>query len=461
MIRRLTAWVPNTVGRLAAWLLVCAVATQLLASNSLPQDPQSSGTTGPAAGLTLDQAIAAALANDPAYRAAVASGGSAQLDASISRAALLPNAAAHGEYLYTQPNGVLNQAGQIGSQQAPRFIANNAIREYAAQVLVNQTVSLAGVADYRRSLALARQSAADLESARRDLVARVVAAYFGVLATAEKAAVALRALNEAHDFVDLTQKLEAGREVAHADAVKAQLDLQQRQREFDDATLAADKARLDLGVLLFPDPRTPYSLAEPTPTALPERSAVDAAASAANPDLRSALEDLHASRDEVLSARAGYLPSLAFNYTYGVDAPQLAVNGPDNVHNLGYSASVSIDFPVWDWFATHDRVRQAQLHAQAAQVALTNTQRQLIAQLDEYYGEARVAADQVGSLRTSVDTARESLRLTRLRYSAGEALALEVVDAQSALAQAEAALADGILRAHVARANLQTLTGVL
>jgi outer membrane protein TolC len=437
-------------------MLACSTAPHLLASDSLPQAPQSAGP-----GITLDQAIAAALANDPAYRAAVASRGSAQLDASISRAALLPNADAHGEYLYTQPNGVRNQAGQVGSQQAPRFIANNAIREYAAQVLVNEAVSVAGVADYRRSLALARQSTADLESARRDLVARVVAAYFGVLATEEKGAVAQRALNEAHDFLELTQKLEAGREVAHADVVKAQLDFQQRQREAEDATLAADKARLDLGVLLFPDPRTPYTLAEPAQTPLPDRASVDAAASAANPDLRSALEALHGARDEVLAARAGYLPSLAFNYTWGVDAPQLAVNGPDNVHNLGYSASVSVDLPVWDWFATHDRVRQAQLHAQAAQAALTNAQRQLIAQLDEYYSEARVAAEEVASMRASVDTARESLHLARLRYSAGEALALEVADAQSALAQAEAALADGILRAHVTRANLQTLTGVL
>jgi outer membrane protein TolC len=458
MHRRLTAWAPLC----AAVLLAPAAAPQGVASGSLPQAPQAASAAAPAAGgITLEQAIAAALANDPVYRAAVAGSGSAHLDASISRAALLPDADAHGEYLYTQPNGVRNQAGQIGSQQAPRFIANNAIREYAAQVLVNETVSLAGVADYRRSLAQARQATADLESARRDLVARVVAAYFGVLATAEKAAVAQRALNEARDFVELTQKLEGGREVAHADVVKAQLDLQQRQREADDATLAADKARLDLGVLLFPDPRTPYTLAEPAQTPLPDRSTVDAAAAAANPDLRSALEGLRASRDAVLAARGGYLPSFAFNYTYGVDAPQLAVNGPDSVRNLGYSASVSIDFPVWDWFATHDRVRQAELHAQAAQAALTNTQRQLIAQLDEYYSEARVAADQVASLRLSVDTARESLRLARLRYTAGEGLALEVVDAQSALAQAEAALADGILRAHVARANLQTLTGVL
>jgi len=448
--------------RLAALLgcfaLLCACAT----AQSLPQASQPAPATAPAPVFTLNQAIAAALANDPAFATARATSGSARLDAAISRDALLPNAAAHGDYLFTQPNGLRNQAGQTGSQQAPRFIANNAIREYAAQLLVNETLSVAGVAGYRRSRALAAQSAADLESARRDLVSRVVTAYFSALSKVGKVDVAQRALNEANAFVDLTNELENGREVAHADVVKADLAAQQRQREFDDATLAAEKARLDLGVLLFPDPRTLYTLAETGQLApLPDQPTIEAAAARNNPDLRSALEALRAAQSEVLAARAGYMPTLGFNYTYGIDAPQFAVNGPDQVHNLGYSASASIDFPVWDWFATHDRVRQSQLREKAARAAFTTTQRQLIAQLDEYYHEARVASDQVASLRISADTARESLRLTRLRYSSGEALALEVVDAQSSLAQAEAALADGILRSHVARANLQTLTGVL
>ncbi len=441
--------------------LFCAWTTPAFSQATPPASTANASSPGPS--FTLDQAIAAALANDPAYHAAVAASGSARLDAALSRDALLPNAAAHVDYLFTQPNGLRNQAGQTGNQQAPRFIANNAIREYAAQVLVNENLSFASLADYSRARAVAAQSTADLESARRDLISRVVAAYFAVVSTADKVEVAHRALDEARAFVDLTNKLESGREVAHADQVKANLEFQQRQREFDDATLAAEKARLDLGVFLFPDPRMPYTLDPQNQSVepLPEQSAVEAAATRNNPDLRSALEALHAAHSQTLAARAAYLPSLGFNYTYGIDAPQFAVNGPDGVRNLGYSASASIDFPLWDWFATHDRVRQAQLHEQAAQASLTTTQRQLIAQLDEFYHEARAASDQVASLRTSVDTARESLRLTRLRYSAGEATALEVVDAQSSLAQAEAALADGILRSHVARANLQTLTGTL
>jgi outer membrane protein TolC len=51
------------------------------------------------------------------------------------------------------------------------------------------------------------------------------------------------------------------------------------------------------------------------------------------------------------------------------------------------------------------------------------------------------------------------LRLTTLRYQAGEATALEVVDAQNTLATARNNYRDGQTRYHVAIANLQTVTG--
>jgi outer membrane protein TolC len=419
--------------------------------------------------ITLEQAIALAQKNDPAYAASLAANRVARLDRSISRSALLPDVIYHNQYLYTQPNGVVNQGGQAGLQAAPKFIANNAIREYASLALVTETLSPIGFYDFKRTGALANKAAADLEISRRDLVLRVVTAYFGLTAADNKLQVAERGATEAQAFLDLTKKLEAGREVAHADVVKASLQFQQRQREANDAKLAADRARLDLGTLLFPDPRANYQIAENPPPALPARTDVDTAAANQNPDLRSALQQVKASQAAVLAARSAYLPILSLNYTYGIDAPQFAVNGPVvesgtstvRVRNLGYSAFVNLDFPVWDWFATHNRVKQSQYEQQAAQVVLTSVQRQLIAQLEEFYSEAKVANDQLASLDESAHTAAESLRLTKLKYAAGEATALEVVDAQTALTQAEAARADGALRYRVALANLQTLTGTL
>jgi outer membrane protein len=435
------------------WVVLPAGVAQVVQG---PNPPQA-----PAPELSLDQAMAAALANDPTYAASVAAHGSAKVDASLARSALLPSATATGQYLYTQPSGLHVPDGQGGITDGVIFIANNAVHEYIGQLLVNENLSVAGFANLARTRALAARAAADLESARRDLALRVVQLYFGLLDAQSKLEVAKQARDEALNFAELTQKLERGREVAHADVVKAELEFQQRDREQGDASLAEERARLDLGTLLFPDPRSLYTLAvQPVPPPLPSLTDVQEEASHRNPDLRSAIEASKAADAAVSAARAGYLPSFSFNYTYGIDAPEVEANGPGHVRNLGYSAFGTIDFPVWDWFATHEKVKQSQLEQKAARIALTATQRMLIAQLQEYYNEARVAYAQVASLKTSVETAQESLRLTRLRYQAGEATALEVVDAENSLALVQGQQADGILRYRVALANLQTLTGV-
>jgi outer membrane protein TolC len=49
--------------------------------------------------------------------------------------------------------------------------------------------------------------------------------------------------------------------------------------------------------------------------------------------------------------------------------------------------------------------------------------------------------------------------LTLLRYQAGEATALEVVDAQSTANAANGTYVDGLLRYRTALSNLQNLTG--
>jgi len=94
-------------------------------------------------------------------------------------------------------------------------------------------------------------------------------------------------------------------------------------------------------------------------------------------------------------------------------------------------------------------------------VTLTAAQRRLIAQIDETYSEAAAARDQLASLDASEQTAAESLRLTKMRYTAGEATVLEVVDAQGAYLTAANAREDGRVRYRAALAELQTLTGTM
>ena len=458
-LRRIYLKLPPGV-TLILMVLAASTASGQTAGEAAPQ--AASASSHPVT-ITLDEAIQRAQANEPTYAAASAASRISALDRSIARAGLLPSVDYHNQILYTQPNGLLNQAGQgAAAQPAPRFIANNAVREYASQAVVNETVGIGQMAAVRRADAASAQAAAELEISRRGLVAAVTGLYYGLAAADNKLAVAERARGEASDFTKLTTEREEAREAAHADVVKAQLQQQQRERDLSDARLAADKARLELAVLLFPDPRTIYVISVPgNAPPLAGRTDVEQAAAKNNAELKSALAALNVSNADVLAARGAYLPDLGLNVTYGIDAPQFAVNGPDHVRNLGYSASVTLDIPVWDWLATEHKVKQSEIRRDAAKVALSATQRHLIAQLDEVYADAAAARDQLASLDASVATAAESLRLTKMRYTGGEATVLEVVDAQNAYLVAENAREDGRVRYQMALADLQTLTGTM
>jgi outer membrane protein TolC len=119
-----------------------------------------------------------------------------------------------------------------------------------------------------------------------------------------------------------------------------------------------------------------------------------------------------------------------------------------------------LNVPIWNWGATRSRIKQAELQTQQARTDLSLAQRNLLAEVESFYLEAQVAGTQLVSLKNSVDLSIENLRLTRLRYTAGESTAQEVVDAQTGLVQARGAYDDGLVRYRMALANLQTLTGV-
>lgn len=432
----------------------------LLAIGNTPSQTSAQQTAQPpAVAITLEEAVRRAQSANSMFSAASADAGVAQAQRGIARSALLPGVVYHNQFLYTQGQ---SSTASGGSTTSPvRFVANNAVHEYISQAVVMETIGGAGLVNSRRASAEAAAARSRLEVARRGLVAVVVGNYYGVLAADARLMVAQRALDEAARFSTITQQREAGGEVAHVDSVRGDIQLQQRQRDLNDAQLNADRARLDFGVMLFADPATPYELASTLDQLppLPVRAEIEAAAKAHNPDLRAALESLRAASLNVTAARFAYLPDLGLSYSYGIDAAQFAIHAPDGSRNLGYSASATLDIPVWDWLATRGRIHQSALRRSQAKVELTITQRRLIASLNELYQEAEVSLAQLSLLDKSVQSAAESLRLTNLRYSAGEGTVLEVVDSQNTLVMAQSSRADGAVRYYTALANLQTLTG--
>jgi outer membrane protein TolC len=351
-------------------------------------------------------------------------------------------------------------ANATASCPASRFIANNGVHEYISQGDVHQALSLTNFADYRRSSAALAQARAKAEIATRGLVVTVTQAYYGLVVAQRRYATAQRADAEAARFLDISVKLENGGEVAHADVIKARIQAQQQQRDLQEAQLAMERARLDLAVLLFPDFNQDFSVVDDlqTPEPLPTFDEVEAAGKKNNPDLRAALAAYEVASHEVTAAWGGLLPALSIDYFYGIDSNQFAIR-TNGVRNLGYSTVATLQIPIFSWGSDRSKLKQAELRRDQAHVELNYAQKQLLSHLRQFYLEAKTSRSEMESLASSAELAADSMRLTTMRYQAGESTVLEVVDAQNTLTQARNAYDDGQSRYRVAVANLQTLTG--
>ena len=196
--------------------------------------------------------------------------------------------------------------------------------------------------EVRRAMAAEAVARARVDVAQRGLNATVAQDYYTILAAQRKLVNAQTSLREAEQFLDITQKQEKGGEVAHADVIKAQITLQQRQRDLQDGQLNIDKARIALGVLIFPDFRSDFSVADDAQQAdiLPPLPEAQAKATATSPDLQSARLSVQQAGYEHDIARYGYLPSLSLDFFYGIDANQFA--SPDRAPRTSFHGRISV-----------------------------------------------------------------------------------------------------------------------
>lgn len=445
-------WRPYVL-RLCKFLPLIVWTTLGSAASPAAQQGPPPSPGKPVLRLTLQDALDRARRNSVSYQAVVTESRIAHEDTKQAIDALLPSINYNNSAIYTEGTGLDNSV---------KFIANNAVHEYISQGNVHEALDLAGFAAARRAAAAAAAARFRAEIASRGLVVTVVQSYFTAAAAQSKLQAAQRAADEGDRFLKLTQDLEQGGEVAHSDVIKAELQANDRRRQLREAKLALLNARLDLSVLIFQDFNDSFELAEdlhanvplPTLTEFQTRAAVD------NPDIRAALETAKAAGQNVFAARGGYIPSLSFDYFYGIDATRFATR-TDGVSNLGSSAVATLNIPIWNWGATQSKVKQAELQRNQAKRDLSLAQRKLLAEIQSLYAEAQTASDELISLERSSELGAESLRLTTLRYKSGESTVLEVVDAQNAAMQSDTAYQDGAVRYRGALANLQTLTGVV
>jgi outer membrane protein TolC len=435
-------------------------APAVAAPAAIPLAAPPSESAGPPLTLTLADALARAEKNSPQFQAAVTAVKLAHEGQVQAGAAMKPQLSYLTQYLNTQGNGI----SPVG-----RFVTNDGVHVYRSWAVVKQDMPGSFFIDAGPRKAAYMKAVADAEQevAQRGLNVTVTQDYYALLVAERGYATAQKSLQDTTHLLEISEALEKGGEVAHADVIRLQLEENQKENALEDARLAMSNAQLNLSVLLFPTFNENFTVVDDldTPPPIPSFQQAEGMAKDRNPDLRAALAVYNASGVDVAMAKSAFFPSLGIEFDYGIEANAYALHSvnltaPKVVQpNLGYFVTYSLSLPVWDWGTRMSNLHAAEDQRALARVNLSYAQKQMLSSLYNSYNEAAVAWNELGTLRRSVDLAARNLELVTMQYEAGETQVLSVLDAENSLEQARIADAAGAARYRNALAALQTLTG--
>jgi outer membrane protein TolC len=452
---------------LSAALVSCCVAAMAGAQETRTPPPLAlvhpDQPAAPPVVLTLQDALQRAKQLDTQYQMTVADAAIASGDRVQARAGLLPSLSGTTQYLGNSPTP--NNINPNG-----RFVSLDGVNMYRAWGVLRQEISPAtfSLTPLHKAAAAEAVAEARVEIARRGLTVTVTRNYYALVAAERKYATAQLAAQQSARFLEIAQQQERLGQVARSDVVKAEISDRQQQQGYRDAAVAMDNARLALAVLLSPTLSENFTVVDDLHAAppLPPFDEVRSMAGRGNPDLRAADEALKVAAADVRLARNAFYPTLLVEAVYGIEANEFALHSrvaaqPELgvLPNLGYFVTANLSVPIWDWGGLRSKLHQSEVRRKLADVTLSQTQRQLLSNLYSMYNQAVASRSAVENLQRVAELAAESLRLTNLRYQAGESTALEVVDAQTTLVQSRNAADDAETRYRVALADLQTLTG--
>ncbi|HEU5303047.1 MAG TPA: TolC family protein [Gemmatimonadales bacterium] len=223
-----------------------------------------------------------------------------------------------------------------------------------------------------------------------------------------------------------------------ADVLQARTAASQAELAAEATAGSLETARGALALSLGLPANLPYdvdSAAARPPTALLADS-VDtliARAIEARPDLAAAQAEFEATRSQVSAARASRLPSLMLNGTGGRTYTSTLPQGGNN-----YTLSLGLRIPIFAGFSRLYDQRQAAALSDAAAARADALGQQVVFQVFSSYHALQTAARRVRTSDDLIASAEQSSEVALGRYKAGVGSVLDLLAAQTALADARA-----------------------
>ena len=247
-----------------------------------------------------------------------------------------------------------------------------------------------------------------------------------------------------------------------ADVLQAKTALSQEQLNLETIQGNLQAARGGLAAALGLPANLPFDLA-PLQTAIPVGSisqSVDTVINAAlrnRPDLAAARAQAAAAAARIRIARSAELPSLNLgsNAARSYTRPQTSASGPS------YNVTLGLSIPIFNGFSHQYEVGAARATAEAFSALADQTRQQVVTEVFVSYYALQTAEQRVATADDLLKSAEQSMEVAAGRYREGVGSIIDVLTAQSALANARAQQVQSRWQWYTALAQLARDAGVL
>jgi len=419
--------------------------------------PGAARTSPAPAQLSLSDAIQLALQNNFATLSADQQRHEATGFVQQARSALLPNISG----VSYQANLTTNIAA-LGFQPSTfPGIATNFIGPFnnfdARAVLVQNVFDLSSIHNYQSSKQGVKIAEFRQQLAREQVSEATALTYLETLRSERNVSSAQANVTLAEALLRLAQDQRNAGVATGVDVTRAETKLAQERVDLAQAQTSADQARFNLqrvigvplGSTLMLTDQLRFT-AEQLPQ--PETAVVEALSHRAEVQISEARVNMFSL--ERKAVRDEHLPSLQFVGDYGVSGIT-----PTDTALPTRRVAVQVNVPIFNGGLTRGRLTVATGREQEAELQLGSVRGQVEQDVRVAISTLRTTVERVRAADEAVNLAERELEMSRDRFRAGVADNLEVINAQTSLANARASQVQALAVYNAARLNLAAAQG--
>jgi len=328
---------------------------------------------------------------------------------------------------------------------------------YDLRATLTQTVAdLTALNNYRSAQELVKANEAALRDARDLVVLAAGGAYLQVQAAEARVRSAQAQIDTAQALFKQTEERRAVGLNPQIDVNRSQVQLQTQQQRLMSLQNDAAKQKINLARVVGLPPNDNYEIAgdipySPAPDLTLEQALKQAYENRA--DLQSAEAQVRAAERVRSAARWEHLPSLAFSADYGA----IGIN-PGQSHGT-FTVIGTLRIPIWQGGKTEGETQEADAALGQRRAELEDVRGRIEADVRDAFLDLKTAANQLDVARNNQKVARETLTLTRQRFEAGIADAVEVTQAQESVASADLDYITGVFAHNLSKVALARAIG--